>query len=135
MSRLKHKNLTICMLDNFPLFFLSSADFFSKFSFSKNSFSSNNLDHDHARSGSNCLQRSAADNKFAAGRQRVKAFFIQYIYNVITHTSGPEVIKLFSCSTKYSTKFQHLIKTEIHANEEVSCFKSLRCCIYYAHKC
>ena len=38
---------------------------------------------------------------------------------------GPEVIKLFSCSTQMSTKFQLLIKTKIRTNEEVSCFKSV----------
>ena len=43
---------------------------------------------------------------------------------------GPEVIKFFACS-----KFQLLIKTIIPANEEVSFFKSLRCCIYHANKC
>ena len=48
--------------------------------------------------------------------------------------SGPEVIKLFSCSTQLSTKFQLLIKTKIPTNKEVSCFKSLRCCIYHANK-
>ena len=32
--------------------------------------------------------------------------------------SGPEVIKLFSCSTKLSTKFQLLIKTKIPINEK-----------------
>ena len=42
---------------------------------------------------------------------------------------GPEVIKLFSCSTQLSTKFQLIIKTKIPTNEEVSCFKFLRCCI------
>ena len=46
--------------------------------------------------------------------------------------SGPKVIKLFSCSTQLSMKFQLLIKTKIQTNEEVSCFKSLRCCIYHA---
>ena len=46
----------------------------------------------------------------------------------------PEVIKLFSCSTQLSTKFQLLIKTIIPTNEEVSCFKSLRYCIYRAYK-
>ena len=49
--------------------------------------------------------------------------------------SGPEVIKLFSCSTQLSTIFQLLIKTKIPTNEEVSCFKFLRCCIYHANKC
>ena len=37
-----------------------------------------------------------------------------------TLSTRPEVIKLFSCSTQLSTKFQLLIKT-ITTNEEVSC--------------
>ena len=49
--------------------------------------------------------------------------------------TGPEVIKLFSCSTQLSRKFQLLIKTKIPTNKEVSCFKSLRCRIYHANKC
>ena len=48
---------------------------------------------------------------------------------------GPEVIKRFSCSSQLSTKFQLLIKTRIPTNKEISCFKSLRCCIYHADKC
>ena len=62
---------------------------------------------------------------------------------------GLEVIRLFSCSTQLSTKFQLLIKTKIPTNEEVLlliktkiptneevfCFKSLRCGIYHANKC
>ena len=32
---------------------------------------------------------------------------------------GPEVIKLFSCSTQLSTKLQLLIKTKISTDEEV----------------
>ena len=47
--------------------------------------------------------------------------------------SRPEVILHFSCSTQLSTKFKQLIKTEILTNYEVSCFKSLRCCIYHAN--
>ena len=47
----------------------------------------------------------------------------------------PEVIKLFSCSTQLSTKFQLLIKTILLTNEEVSCFKSLRCWFYHANAC
>ena len=43
--------------------------------------------------------------------------------------------KLLSCSTQLSTKNQLLIKTKTPTNEEVSCFKSLRCCIYHANKC
>ena len=38
-------------------------------------------------------------------------------------------MKLFSYSTQLSTKFQLLIKTKIPTKKEVSCFKSLRCCI------
>ena len=34
-------------------------------------------------------------------------------------TPGPEVIKLFSCSTKLSAKFQLLINTKILTNEKV----------------
>ena len=51
------------------------------------------------------------------------------------HCPGPEVIKLVSYSTHLSMKFQLLIKTKIPANKEVSCFKSLRYCIYHANKC
>ena len=39
------------------------------------------------------------------------------------YSPGPEVIKLFSCSTQLSKKFQLLVKTKIPTNEEVSCFK------------
>ena len=53
----------------------------------------------------------------------------------INKRPGPEVIKLFSCSTQLSTKFQLLIKAKIPTNKEISCFKSLRCCIYHANKC
>ena len=48
----------------------------------------------------------------------------------------PEVINLFSCSTHMSMNFNHSYKlTKIPTNEEVYCFKSLRCCIYHANKC
>ena len=52
-----------------------------------------------------------------------------------TQQPRPKVIKLFSCSTQPSPKFQLLIKTKIPTNEEVACLKSLRCCIYHANKC
>ena len=38
---------------------------------------------------------------------------------------GPEVVKLFSCSTQLSTKFQLLIKTKIPTDDEVSCFSQI----------
>ena len=47
----------------------------------------------------------------------------------------PEVLKHSSCSTQLGTKFQLLIKAKIQTNEEFSCFKSLRCCIYHANNC
>ena len=43
--------------------------------------------------------------------------------------------KTFSCSTQLSTKFPLLMKTKIPTNKEVSCVKSLRCCIFHANKC
>ena len=46
-----------------------------------------------------------------------------------------ELVKLFSCSTQLSTKFQLLLKTRIPTNEDVFCFKSLRGCINHANKC
>ena len=51
------------------------------------------------------------------------------------NSPGPEVIKLFSSSTQLSTTFQLPIKTKILTNEEITGFKSLRCCIYHANKC
>ena len=47
---------------------------------------------------------------------------LAYLRDICTDT---EVIKLFSCSTQLSTKFQLLIKTKIPTNEEVFCKLSL----------
>ena len=69
---------------------------------------------------------------------------VQWIYAAkavhfhVSHNTlrpGPEVIKLFSCLAQLKKKFQLLIKTKIETNEELSCFKSVRCCIYNANKC
>ena len=49
--------------------------------------------------------------------------------------SGPEVIKLFSCSTQLSMKFQVLIKTKILKNKGIFCFQTLRYCIFHANGC
>ena len=38
---------------------------------------------------------------------------------LVTNKAGPEVLKLFSCSTQLSTKVQLLIKTKIPTNKEV----------------
>ena len=53
----------------------------------------------------------------------------------VCQQTGLEVIKLLSGSSQLGTKFQLLIKAKIPTNEEVSCFKSLRCCIYHANTC
>ena len=46
----------------------------------------------------------------------------------------PQGYDLFSCSTVQEISTAHK-KTKISTNEEVSCFGSLRCCIYHADKC
>ena len=63
--------------------------------------------------------------------------FVYPLYNVYNSKTNirPRVKKLFSCSTQLSTKLQLLIETKIPTIEEVSYFKSVRCCIYHANKC
>ena len=46
-----------------------------------------------------------------------------------------EVIKLFSCSTQLSMKFQLPIKIKMLKNNDFSCFQPHTCCIYHANKC
>ena len=53
----------------------------------------------------------------------------------LQNSPGPKVIKRFSCSTQLGTTFQLLIRTKIRINEEVSCFRTLRCSIHHANKC
>ena len=50
-------------------------------------------------------------------------------------TSGPEVIKFFFILNSTEHEISTAYKTRIQTNKEVSCFKSLRCCILPAHKC
>ena len=59
-----------------------------------------------------------------------------FAYNTVFSYAGPDVIKLFFMlnSTDHEISAAHK-KTKILTNEEVFCFKSLRCCIYHAHKC
>ena len=47
------------------------------------------------------------------------------VYTGADHMPGTEVI------TEHEISITHIIPT----NKEVSCFKSLRCCIYHANKC
>ena len=48
---------------------------------------------------------------------------------------GPEGIKLISCLTALSMKFQLLIKIEIPKSKHFYYFKTLTCCISPANKC
>ena len=43
---------------------------------------------------------------------------IEFLVLAVKRIIGPRVIKLFSCSTQLSTKFQLLIKTKIPTNKE-----------------
>ena len=45
------------------------------------------------------------------------------------------LLNFFLCSLQLSTIFHLLIKTKISTNKKVSCFKSLRFCVYHANKC
>ena len=56
-------------------------------------------------------------------------------YLSVTLVNRPLGYTTFSCSAQLSTSFQLIIKTKIPTNEEIFCFKSLRCCIYHANKC
>ena len=51
-----------------------------------------------------------------------------------TLSQGYETFFILS-STQMSKKFQLLVNTKIPTNKEISCFKSLRRCIYHADKC
>ena len=60
--------------------------------------------------------------KFAGGI--IKMFFA---------SSLSDIVFIMLINVKMPT--QHLIKTKISSNKDVSCFKSLRYCIYHANKC
>ena len=45
-------------------------------------------------------------------------------------TPGSGAIKLFSCSTQLSMKFQVLMKPKMLKSTDFSCFQTLRYCIY-----
>ena len=48
---------------------------------------------------------------------------------------GPQVIKLFSCSSQLRMKFQLLIKNKSLKNTDFSCAQTLGCRILHADKC
>ena len=62
--------------------------------------------------------------------------FIKYFANFIFFFSQSFIEKKEgNYMFKYTCASHALIKTKISTNEEVSGFKSLRCCIYHADKC
>ena len=133
---------TLCILGNFALLFSKSASGIPSEYYSV-------LDPDQARPvvgadlGSTCSQRLSEKTLVDKESKSLTTTRNWQISSQLGcrirlcgsyETSGPKVIKLFSCSTQLSTKFQLLIKTKIPTNGEVSCFKSLICCNYYANK-
>ena len=58
----------------------------------------------------------------------------EYSHIDLASISGPEVIKLFSCSTQLSTKFQLLIKAKIPTKKMFHAFSLIRYCIYHANR-
>ena len=61
--------------------------------------------------------------------------FIRCLFSQFAKKSEPEVIKLGPCSIQLSMKLQLLIKTKMrkNANEDFSCFQTLRWCIYQSY--
>ena len=56
------------------------------------------------------------------------------VWNIFAIKPSPEVINFFMLnSTEHEISTAH--KAKILTNKEVSCFMSLRCCIYHANKC
>ena len=62
-------------------------------------------------------------------------YFVFYISVLSMMQSDHEVIKLFFMLNSTVNEFLTAHKTKIQTAEDVSCFKSLRCCIYHANKC
>ena len=83
--------------------------------------------------GDHKASKNRRTRKHNKNKRHIKGLtFTQVSINL---TPGLEIIKLVSCSTQLSTKFQLLIKIKIPTNKEISCLKSLRRCIYHADKC
>ena len=75
----------------------------------------------------------ASDNRLSADLANKKSIFLlTNITNSYLET-WPRGYKTFSCSTEHKISTAH--KTKIRTNKEVSCFKSLGCCIYHVNKC
>ena len=81
-----------------------------------------------------------SNNIFVAGIiqlvQKGQPFVYQQNFpSDLIHDPGHSTLYKESQIKIYFRKFQLLIKTKILTNEEVSCLKSLRCCINHANKC
>ena len=69
-------------------------------------------------------------------------YFLEYNFqnklakSVCLHScTWPRGYKTFFILNSTEHEISTAQKTKIPTNEEVSCFKSLRCCIYHANKC
>ena len=54
---------------------------------------------------------------------------------MIVALPGSEVIKLFPCSNRLSTRFQLPINSKMVKDKDCSCLRTLRCYMYPAYKC
>ena len=56
------------------------------------------------------------------------------LLEMVKYCPGSEIMKLFSCSTQLSIKFQLLIKAKMMKHTDFSCYQPLNWCIYPANK-
>ena len=56
------------------------------------------------------------------------------LLEMVKYCPGPEIMKLFSCSTQLSINFQLLIKAKMLKYIDFSCYQPLSWCIYPANK-
>ena len=63
------------------------------------------------------------------------SYSVAFVMIQLERTPGPKVIKLFSCSTQLSMKFEMLINIKIAKVNEIFRFKSPKPVIYPPYKC
>ena len=56
------------------------------------------------------------------------------LLEMVKYCPGPEIMKLFTCSTQLSIKFQRLIKAKMMKHIDFSFYQPLNWCIYPANK-
>ena len=87
-------------------------------------YPANNLQHSNTCKHvfSSLVENSVNPDQMTLVSQSLRFILSLRLYSsFITSRPGPEVIKLFSCSTQLSTKFQLLVKIKMPTNEEVCC--------------